>query len=171
MPKEMKIRARLKDGVTTVKAIIYHDMESGSRKDKDTGEINTRYAPRFKVKLPFYDGVFKCPVYNSKKQKVSMTEVVAGSTVQALIRPGGLWFIPGGKFGLSWRVEQMKIKAQGDSLYSGYFWYDKKNKSRHAQMRGHGGQRIHIDIEKGSVLVYHSIAKDYDNKSIWGLLK
>ena len=39
MPKEMKIRARLKDGVTTVKAIIYHDMESGSRKDKDTGEL------------------------------------------------------------------------------------------------------------------------------------
>ena len=39
MPKKMKIRARLKDGITTVKAIIYHDMESGSRKDKDTGKL------------------------------------------------------------------------------------------------------------------------------------
>ncbi len=39
MSKEMKIRAKIKDGVTTVKAIIYHAMESGSRKDKETGEL------------------------------------------------------------------------------------------------------------------------------------
>ena len=37
--KEMKIRAKVKDGVTTVKAIMYHEMESGSRKDKETGEL------------------------------------------------------------------------------------------------------------------------------------
>ncbi len=35
----MKVRAKVKDGVTTVKAIIYHPMESGSRKDKETGEL------------------------------------------------------------------------------------------------------------------------------------
>ena len=70
-------------------------------------------------------------------------------------------------------IENMKIKTDKDfkSNYSGFFWYDQKNKSRHAQMRGHGGQRIHIDIDKGSVLVYHSITRDYNNKSIWGLLK
>lgn len=39
MAKEMKIRAKIKDGVTTVKAIMYHEMESGSRKDKETGEL------------------------------------------------------------------------------------------------------------------------------------
>ena len=39
MPKEMKIRAKFKDGVTTVKALIYHEMESGNRKDKETGEL------------------------------------------------------------------------------------------------------------------------------------
>ena len=70
-------------------------------------------------------------------------------------------------------IEKMKIKADKgtNSDYSGFFWYDQKNKSRHAQMRGHGGQRIHIDIENGSVLVYHSITNDYDNKSIWDLIK
>ena len=70
-------------------------------------------------------------------------------------------------------IEKMKIKTDKDqnSDYSGYFWYDQNNKSRHAQLRGHGGQRIQIDIEKGSVLVYSSIAKDYDNKSIWRLIK
>ena len=35
----MKIRAKAKDGKTTVKAIMYHVMESGSRKNADTGEL------------------------------------------------------------------------------------------------------------------------------------
>ncbi len=39
MADEMKVRANLKDGITTVKAIMYHPMESGSRKDKETGEL------------------------------------------------------------------------------------------------------------------------------------
>ena len=70
-------------------------------------------------------------------------------------------------------IENMKLKAYKDekSDYSGFFWYDQKIKSKHTQMRGHGGQGIHIDLEKGSVLVYNSITKDYDNKSIWGLVK
>ena len=69
-------------------------------------------------------------------------------------------------------IEKMKIKAHkgSNSDYSGFFWYNQKNKSRHAEMRGHGGQRIHIDIKKGSVLSYHSITQDYDNKSIWALI-
>jgi sulfur-oxidizing protein SoxZ len=36
--KAIKMRAKLKDGVTTVKAVISHPMESGLRKNKETGE-------------------------------------------------------------------------------------------------------------------------------------
>ncbi len=39
MADEMKIRAKLSGSTTTVKAIMYHPMESGSRKDKETGEL------------------------------------------------------------------------------------------------------------------------------------
>lgn len=40
MAKKMKIRAFIKDdGVTVVKAILYHPMETGLRKDKATGEV------------------------------------------------------------------------------------------------------------------------------------
>ena len=39
MSQKMKIRAKVKNGITTVKAILYHPMESGSRKDPDTGEL------------------------------------------------------------------------------------------------------------------------------------
>jgi len=34
----IKLRASAKDGVTTVKALISHPMETGTRKDKKTGE-------------------------------------------------------------------------------------------------------------------------------------
>jgi hypothetical protein len=69
-------------------------------------------------------------------------------------------------------IVSMRDKSDNkDSEYAGYFWFDKKNKSRHAQMRGHGSQYIHIDLEKNRVLTYHSITGDYDNKSIWNLLK
>lgn len=39
MAKTVKMRARLKDGMTTIKALITHPMETGARKDKDTGEL------------------------------------------------------------------------------------------------------------------------------------
>ena len=36
--KPIKMRAKLNDGVTTIKARMTHPMESGLRKDKKTGE-------------------------------------------------------------------------------------------------------------------------------------
>ena len=39
MAKKIKIRASLKNDVTTVKAIMTHPMETGSRKDKASGEL------------------------------------------------------------------------------------------------------------------------------------
>lgn len=39
MAGTIKMRARLKDGTVTVKALIRHPMETGRRKDADTGEM------------------------------------------------------------------------------------------------------------------------------------
>ncbi len=39
MADSMKIRATLKEGVTEVKALFTHPMETGSRKDEKTGEL------------------------------------------------------------------------------------------------------------------------------------
>jgi len=38
MAKGMKIRARARDGMATVKALMTHPMETGGRKDKKTGQ-------------------------------------------------------------------------------------------------------------------------------------
>lgn len=39
MANSIKVRAKLKDDVTTVKALISHSMETGQRKDKKTGKV------------------------------------------------------------------------------------------------------------------------------------
>ena len=52
MDKKVKIRATLKDGVTTVKALMTHPMETGARKDKGTGElVPAEYIQEVAVKL------------------------------------------------------------------------------------------------------------------------
>lgn len=39
MAKGIKIRAKVKGDVTTVKSLMSHPMETGQRKDKKTGEV------------------------------------------------------------------------------------------------------------------------------------
>lgn len=39
MANSIKVRAKLKDDVTQVKALMSHPMETGARKDKKTGEV------------------------------------------------------------------------------------------------------------------------------------
>lgn len=39
MAKSIKIRAKVKDGVVEVKALVKHQMEPGTRKDSKTGEL------------------------------------------------------------------------------------------------------------------------------------
>ena len=39
MADSIKVRAKLKGDVTEVKALMSHPMETGLRKDKDTGEV------------------------------------------------------------------------------------------------------------------------------------
>lgn len=39
MAKPIKIKAKVKNGVASVKALMPHDMETGSRKEADSGEV------------------------------------------------------------------------------------------------------------------------------------
>ncbi len=39
MAKKMRVKAKLKAGITTVKVLINHPMETGQRKDKKTGKL------------------------------------------------------------------------------------------------------------------------------------
>jgi len=79
-------------------------------KDKETGEISDKFAPTIKLKLPrSKDKKFVCQVFNDKREQVELESVVGkGALVQTLMKCSSIWFA-GGKFGVSWRVEQMKV--------------------------------------------------------------
>lgn len=78
-------------------------------KDKNTGEITDKYAATFKATLPEKDGKQTFEVYNQKKELIDLSSVeLKGAKVTALIQCLGIW-IAGTKFGVSWKVLQMRV--------------------------------------------------------------
>jgi hypothetical protein len=89
-------------------------------KDKNTGDITDKFPPTFKVALPQKDDKYTFEVYNQDKKQVDLDSLeLKGARVTALIQCLGVW-IAGTKFGVSWKVLQMKVnpikKLQGYSF-------------------------------------------------------
>lgn len=83
-------------------------------KDRATGEINTNFEPTFKMSLPFKDGRFQCPAFGSRREEIDLNEVLQsgrskGARVQAIVQLCSVWIV-GSKFGLTWKVRQLKIE-------------------------------------------------------------
>jgi hypothetical protein len=78
-------------------------------KDKVTGERTDAYPPTVKVTVPHRDGSFTCDVFDANRNSADLVSIeTKGSSITAIIQCTGIWFA-GGKFGLSWRVVQMKV--------------------------------------------------------------
>ena len=95
-------------------------------KDRETGERTDKYPPTFKAGVPFRDNGFTCDVFNDRKQAITdlaenLTQT-KGAKVTAIVQCTGIWFA-GGKFGVSWRVVQMKLVPNTTSLV-GYAFRD-----------------------------------------------
>jgi len=91
-------------------------------KDKSTGEPDYSKSPTLRVKIPFWDGQFKCEIYNVQRElifpkpNVSILDVVPkGSEVKVMLQCGGIWFA-GGKFGVTWKPYQMIVKPKHQML-------------------------------------------------------
>ena len=88
--------------------------------DSETGEPNGKYPPGFAFKIVKRDGKVTCGVYGDKKMVYNVNDeskddfmnptdlLKKGSKVKLLIRCNGLW-IANGKFGCTWRAEQVKV--------------------------------------------------------------
>lgn len=78
-------------------------------KDKTTGEQSTVYPPTFKVNLPQNDGVNSFTVYDSKKEQIDLDSVdLKGAEIRVIMVCSGIW-LAGGKFGCTWRAQQMQV--------------------------------------------------------------
>jgi hypothetical protein len=92
-------------------------------KDKTTGEISNAYPPTFKMNLPYRDGNFTFPCYGASRDPISLMDIMnqpsrgKGARVTAIMQLNSLWIV-GGKFGLTWKVSQLRVVMP--QISSGY---------------------------------------------------
>lgn len=78
-------------------------------KDRNTGEVNDRYPPTFKMALPQKDGNFLCESYDARRNRIDLPDVdTKGSSVTAITRCVAIWVI-NGKFGVTWKALQLRV--------------------------------------------------------------
>ena len=94
-------------------------------KNKLTGEYDKTKSPSLRVKIPFWEGVWKCEIYdedenllfpNTSNPCVTPLDFLQkGATIACVIQCGGLWFA-NGKFGITWKLIQAVGAKQRQSL-------------------------------------------------------
>lgn len=90
-----------------VEALYTHQIKYP--KDKQTGEPTDKYPPTFRISLPQRNNEFQCDVYDEKRIKINMNDVeLKKAKITCILQCTGIW-LAGGKFGLSWRVIQMRV--------------------------------------------------------------
>ena len=90
-------------------------------KDKVTGDYDMTKPPRLVVKLPLWEGVWRCEIYDVDQQRLypdvsnpavsPLDLLVKGSNVAVIIQCGGLWFA-NGKFGITWKLSQAVVQRK-----------------------------------------------------------
>ena len=92
---------------------LYTTMLKYSR-DKNTGEISDKYAPNFKVTVPYKDGKFDCQVYGPNKQEIDLSTVnLQGAYVTAIVQCTGVWVV-NKKYGTTWKLLQAKVEPKSN---------------------------------------------------------
>jgi hypothetical protein len=94
-------------------------------KDKHTGEPDMNKSPVLRVKLPIWEGVWKCEIYDEDDNKLfpnptnpgvsPLDFILKGTNVAVLMQCGGLWFA-NGKFGCTWKLIQAVVQRPKASL-------------------------------------------------------
>jgi len=82
----------------------------------ENGEITDKYPPTFKMKVANYDGKFKPIVFNCQREQLDNdldSLVSKGQRLTAIVKLNGIW-LAGGKFGLVWDLQQIKLEKRED---------------------------------------------------------
>lgn len=82
-------------------------------KDKETGEIITKYPPTYRLKLnKDAKGNFRCVAYDQESKEETPMETIIpkmkGSKVTAIANCSGIW-VAASKFGISWKASQLMV--------------------------------------------------------------
>jgi hypothetical protein len=92
-------------------------------KDKLTGNPDLTKAPTLRVKIPQWEGVWKCLICDEDGEKLFPGEptktpldfVKKGTHLAVIMQCGGIWFA-NGKFGVTWKLAQAVVQRPKGSL-------------------------------------------------------
>jgi hypothetical protein len=94
-------------------------------KDRLTGEPDITKSPTLRVKIPIWEGVWKCEIYDEDGNKLfpsldssvlsPIDFIQKGTNVAVLMQCGGIWFA-NGKFGVTWKLLQAVVQKPRASL-------------------------------------------------------
>ena len=91
-------------------------------KDKATGDYDLSRPPTLRIKLPQWEGVFKCEIYSEDGDKLFPNPLASpleylkkGSNIMTLIQFAGIWFV-NGKFSASWKLIQAVVQKPKATL-------------------------------------------------------
>jgi len=97
-------------------------------KDKLTGDYDMSKPPRLVVKLPLWEGVWRCEIYDVDQQRLypdvsnpgvsPLDLLIKGSNVAVIVQCGGLWFA-NGKFGITWKLSQAVVQRKQSFALNG----------------------------------------------------
>jgi hypothetical protein len=90
-------------------------------KDKETGEFDMTRAPTLRIKMPVWEGEWKCELYDTERAQIfpdtempnrtPLDIISKGSNIATVIQCGGVWFA-NGKFGVTWKLFQGVVKPK-----------------------------------------------------------
>ena len=88
-------------------------------KDKETSDFDYTREPTLRIKIPMWEGVWKCELYDMDQNQIFPNEhglyppdlIAKATNVATVIQCGGLWFA-NGKFGVTWRFVQAVVKPK-----------------------------------------------------------
>jgi len=92
-------------------------------KDKLTGNPDLTKSPTLRVRLPLWEGVWKCLICDEHGKKLFPGEptktpldfIKKGTQVAVIMQCGGIWFA-NGKFGVTWKLAQAVVQRPKGSL-------------------------------------------------------
>jgi len=91
---------------------------------RSTLKTQKNYAPMMKVKMPTRRDVFLGDIFDQNKNKVDMSSIEKGCSVQAIIECVGMYFVAR-EFGITWKVIQIKVHPPNRLV--GYAFVDEES--------------------------------------------
>lgn len=90
-------------------------------KDKDSGESDMTRSPTLRIKMPVWEGEWKCELYDTDRTQIfpdsdvpnrtPLDIISKGANIATVIQCGGIWFA-NGKFGITWKLFQGVVKPK-----------------------------------------------------------